>query len=63
MSNPKPIINQNSESIESVRNNLITYHDKLALEVSSYYYIGYIEGTNKKSIGLICFVRLTMNII
>ena len=48
MSNPKPIINQNSESIESVRNNLITYHDKLALEVSSYYYIGYIEGTNKK---------------
>lgn len=44
MSNPKPITTQNNESINSTENNLMTYRDELAREVSSRYYTEYIEG-------------------
>lgn len=50
MLHPKLITNQNNQSIESIENDFMTYCDELALEVSSSYYTGYIDGTCKKSI-------------
>ena len=43
MSNPKLIANQNNETSKEL-NNLMTYHDELALEVSCYC-TEYSEGT------------------
>lgn len=50
MLHPKLITNQNNQSIESIENDFMTYCDELALEVSSSYYTGYIDGTCKKGI-------------